>query len=152
MRKWWRWAIGSGLLLAGAAALLLLLPAPAPFAFLEGHRPTNVALPPGRFVQSDYAVYSFKDSFLAFNEKAATELKRKGFRAGHISPAGPVQMVYYTKPAKTVGETDEMTVMVYRDMRYDIRGTEPEPGWVMVVLMAVPQPTPFDRMKDWLGI
>jgi hypothetical protein len=174
-RRWWPWGIAAvvaGGLLAG---VLLIAPA-APYDFLEGHREIRVPIPKAHMSSLkkaglEYSFYSFRTDFEALRRQADRELKKKGFAPQFDVPAGKASLTvaYYSrgdmswtprgKAAPTPRATrDFSNIMLYKDMRYGSHVWKPgfkpgkDKGWVMVMIMAPVQKTPFDSVRNWIGL
>jgi hypothetical protein len=157
MRKRWLWLSVSLILLVGAfLAVSFLTPAPPPYSFLDGLNATHVRYGSRPGDQREHTLYSVKTDFNAFIRRAEKELKPKGFNVVHFkeNSNGPLGMVYLSKRGVKARVMDSVDILVYRNMRHSVNGmgSVPAAGWVLITLIRSPQETPFDRLKDWLGI
>src|SRR5688500_8625606 len=104
MRRWWLWAIGGVVVLAGGllAAVTFIPPAP-PYEFLAGQRPVDIPMPKQQLTQMQqmgvhYVFYCFKGNFETIEAKADAELKKKGFTQNMTRAMSPDKLTsYYMK-------------------------------------------------------
>jgi hypothetical protein len=122
----------------------------------------------------DYTFYSFRGDFAALKAKAKAELTKKGFEdAFNTFPSASAakDMAYFTKgnmmsavAASTTGTAkppkmpDIAMVMIYKDTRITPKAFKAnyrpgkDIGWVSVAVMGRREKTPFDTLREWIGL